>query len=46
MNENVLNENAMEQFKRLIQSTENINKELDCYVQLVKEMLIKSYCNN
>lgn len=46
MNDNVLNSEATEQFKILIQHSENIKKELDCYSQLIKELMIKTYCPN
>jgi len=46
MNKDVLNENSLLQFKKLVQSAESMNKDLDCYALLIKEMLIKSYCNN
>lgn len=46
MNENVLNSEAIEQFKKLIHNVENMNKDLDCYTQLMKELIVKSYCPN
>ena len=46
MDENLLNANALLQFEKLVQSAENMNKDLDCYALLIREMLIKSYCNN
>lgn len=46
MNDNLLKDDAILEFKKLVQNAENINRDLDCYVALMKELIIRSYCEN
>ena len=46
MGDNILKDEAIIEFEKLVQNSHNLNKELDCYVQLMKEIIIRSYCEN
>ena len=46
MNNELLNEDALNEFRKLVQNSENMNRELDCYLQLMKEMLVRTYSLN
>jgi hypothetical protein len=46
MNDNMLKNDAMVEFKKLIQNAQNLDKDLDCYTQLMKELLIRTFCEN
>lgn len=46
MNDNLLKDDAILEFEKLVQNTQNINREIDCYVQLIKEIILRSYCEN
>lgn len=46
MNSELLNNEYLNEFKKLVQNKENMNAELDCYLQLMKEMLVRTYSLN
>ena len=46
MNDKLLNNDELFEFKKLVQNAKNIEKNVDCYVELMKELIIRSYCAN
>ncbi len=46
MNDKLLNNDELFEFQKLVQNAKNIEKNADCYAQLMKELIIRSYCAN